>query len=346
MAAIGILAGCQTMQPNPMGMTRVMPKPGEILKVDQFILLADVTGSTGECGIFGQEKELVKSFVQGMPDMKYEMGFTSFAGVPRSEWLHVPLCCGNLNNLGGCATNLQFLGSLTPLERAVKVVGKEFECKEGEAALLIFSDGRRYPRQRVLDACKAIKEAHKGNLCIYTVNVGYSGYGKQLLTDMADATGCGHAWQVSDVNNPAGMEAMIREIFFKAGAPAVVAPAEKPKAQRTAILLNNVLFDFDKSVLKPEGKVEVDKLVAEMKKHPGDKVLIEGHTCNIGTPEYNMGLSQRRADSVKAYMLEHGVEAGRLATQAFGLTKPAVPNTDEANRKLNRRAEFKITLGD
>ena len=124
-----------------------------------------------------------------------------------------------------------------------------------------------------------------------------------------------------------------------------VKPAPAPKAQRTAIILNNVLFDFDKSILKPEGKVEVDKLVAEMKKHATDTVLIEGHTCDIGTDEYNMGLGQRRADSVKAYMLQSGIDAGRVSTKSFGETKPAVPNTSEANRKLNRRAEFKITLG-
>jgi outer membrane protein OmpA-like peptidoglycan-associated protein len=124
------------------------------------------------------------------------------------------------------------------------------------------------------------------------------------------------------------------------------APKEAPKAQRTAVVLNNVLFDFDKSDLKPAGKTEVDKLAGEMKAHPGDKVVVEGHTCDLGTPDYNMALSQRRASSVKAYLLQQGVDASRVSTQALGLTRPAVPNTSEENRKLNRRAEFKITLGD
>lgn len=128
--------------------------------------------------------------------------------------------------------------------------------------------------------------------------------------------------------------------------PPPTPPPAPPKVERTAIILNNVLFDFDKSILKPEGKVEVDKLVAEMKAHAGDKVLIEGHTCDIGTDEYNMGLGQRRADSVKAYMVESGVATARIEAKSFGETKPAVPNNSEANRKLNRRAEFKITLGE
>ena len=123
-------------------------------------------------------------------------------------------------------------------------------------------------------------------------------------------------------------------------------PPETPPAlpERTAIILNNVLFDFDKAVLKAEGKAEVDKLVAEMKKFPGDVVLIEGHTCNIGSHEYNMGLGQRRADAVKKYMIENGIEEARIQTQSFSYDRPAVPNDSAANRKLNRRAEFKITL--
>ncbi|HDP35658.1 MAG TPA: OmpA family protein, partial [Candidatus Hydrogenedentes bacterium] len=110
--------------------------------------------------------------------------------------------------------------------------------------------------------------------------------------------------------------------------------------------LNNVLFDFDKAVLKPEGKAEVDKLIAEMKKHAKDTVVIEGHTCNVGPADYNMGLGQRRADAVKKYMVENGIDSGRIETVSYGLTLPAVSNDTPANRKLNRRAEFKITVVD
>ncbi|GMU94099.1 MAG: hypothetical protein AMXMBFR4_31570 [Candidatus Hydrogenedentota bacterium] len=118
----------------------------------------------------------------------------------------------------------------------------------------------------------------------------------------------------------------------------------QPKPERTKPIFNNVLFDFDKAVLKPEGKAEVDKVIAEMKAHPGDTVLIEGHTCDIGTDEYNMGLGQRRADAVRKYMVENGIAEGRITTKSFGESQPAVPNDGPANRKLNRRAEFEITI--
>ena len=119
---------------------------------------------------------------------------------------------------------------------------------------------------------------------------------------------------------------------------------EQPKVVRTAVVLNSVLFDFDKAVLKPEGKVEVDKLVAELKKYGKDTVVVEGHTCNVGADAYNMGLGQRRADSVKKYMVEQGIDAGRIQTVSFGESKPAVPNDSAANRKLNRRVVFRQTV--
>ncbi len=122
-------------------------------------------------------------------------------------------------------------------------------------------------------------------------------------------------------------------------------PDTKPAVVRTPIILNNVLFDFDKAVLKPEGKVEVDKLVAEMKKFDKDTVVIEGHTCDIGAEAYNMGLGQRRADAVKKYMVESGIADARVQTVSLGETTPAVPNDSAANRKLNRRTVFKVTLG-
>jgi len=119
-----------------------------------------------------------------------------------------------------------------------------------------------------------------------------------------------------------------------------------PKQIHTVPMYAAVLFDFDKAVLKPEGKAEVDKVVANMKQYGKDTLVIEGHTCNVGEEAYNMGLGQRRADAVKKYMVDSGIAEARITTKSFGETQPAVANDTPANRKLNRRAVFVTTIVD
>jgi len=147
-----------------------------------------------------------------------------------------------------------------------------------------------------------------------------------------------------------GNRGIVYSAWEKPVPPAPPAPTPPPPAppvqKRTAPVFNHVLFDFDKAVLKPEGKAIVDEVIAYLKKYPQDKVTIEGHCCNIGTEEYNMGLGQRRADAVKKYMVENGIDPSRITTISYGESRPAVPNDTPQNRKLNRRAVFVITIGD
>lgn len=125
------------------------------------------------------------------------------------------------------------------------------------------------------------------------------------------------------------------------------APVLEPvKAARTIPVLNNVLFDFDKNVLKPEGKAATDQVSGHLKQFGNDTVLIEGHTCSVGDDAYNMGLGQRRADAVDSYLVSTGIDAGRTSTKSFGETSPAVANDTPENRKLNRRAVFQISIVD
>lgn len=123
-------------------------------------------------------------------------------------------------------------------------------------------------------------------------------------------------------------------------------PEEEPKVTRDIPVFNNVLFDFDKATLKPEGKAEVDKVISELKDYPDDTVTIEGHTCDIGSESYNMGLGQRRANAVRDYMVQNGIDPNRIETVSYGESDPAVANTGPANRKLNRRAVFEYHMGD
>ncbi len=102
----------------------------------------------------------------------------------------------------------------------------------------------------------------------------------------------------------------------------------------------NVYFDFDKSFLRDEGKAKLDELVEDIDGSKEYEIEVGGHTDSIGTERYNMGLSQRRAESVVKYLLSKGVSNAYISSNYYGETKPAVPNTSRANRQLNRRVEF------
>jgi OOP family OmpA-OmpF porin len=101
-----------------------------------------------------------------------------------------------------------------------------------------------------------------------------------------------------------------------------------------------VMYDFNSATIKSEAYPMLDEAVLILKENPEMKVEIDGHTDNKGSAAYNMTLSERRAKSVKKYFVDQGVEAERLTTKGFGLTKPAVSNDTKEGRAKNRRVEL------
>lgn len=109
------------------------------------------------------------------------------------------------------------------------------------------------------------------------------------------------------------------------------------------IVINNIYYDFDKAILKPESKVELDKLVVVLKENPNLKVEISSHTDNRGNAAYNMDLSQRRAQSVVDFLVDHGVKKDRLIAKGYGKMRPIIKEAKtEDDHALNRRTSFTI----
>ncbi len=108
------------------------------------------------------------------------------------------------------------------------------------------------------------------------------------------------------------------------------------------ITLDNVYFDFGKSEVKTESYSELDKIVRLMSENTGIKIEIDAHTDNVGSDDYNLKLSQARAESVLNYLVSNGIYLGRLTAKGFGSSKPIADNNTEQGRQKNRRVEFKI----
>jgi peptidoglycan-associated lipoprotein len=106
----------------------------------------------------------------------------------------------------------------------------------------------------------------------------------------------------------------------------------------------DVYFDFDRYSLRPEATRVLDEAIAALKENTTLRVEIEGHTCSIGTAEYNLALGDRRANAVKDYLVSRGVTTDRLRTVSYGEEKPKYDNSREETRRLNRRAALVVNL--
>lgn len=116
-------------------------------------------------------------------------------------------------------------------------------------------------------------------------------------------------------------------------------PAPAPPPEKICMTLN-VEFDFDKADVKSKYHGVLEKVAEFMKQYPQTTTVIEGHTDNRGKYEYNIRLSERRAESVKNYLVEKfGIEASRLSTKGYGYTKPVATNATAAGRQKNRRID-------
>lgn len=121
---------------------------------------------------------------------------------------------------------------------------------------------------------------------------------------------------------------------------------EAPKVNETFVI-NNLYYDYDKAVLKPESYPALDDLVALLNKYPAMSIEIGAHTDSKGTDAYNQKLSEARAQSVVKYLVEKGVDPARLTAKGYGETMPVEPNEvdgkdNPAGREKNRRTEFKV----
>ena len=131
-------------------------------------------------------------------------------------------------------------------------------------------------------------------------------------------------------------------------APPAAAPAPAPAPAPVAPVSEKVtfaadaFFDFDKSVLKPEGKAKLDDLVGKMGAINLEVIIAVGHTDGVGSDAYNQKLSVRRSEAVKAYLTSKGVEKNRVYTEGKGEKQPVADNKTTEGRAKNRRVEIEV----
>ena len=142
---------------------------------------------------------------------------------------------------------------------------------------------------------------------------------------------------------PAMAEAPAPEVALAPSAPPPVpAPVAQTPASEKVTFASDALFDFDKSVIKPEGRTRLDELTTRQRGVAVEAIIATGHTDSVGGERYNDRLSLRRAEAVKAYLLSLGAEATRIFVEGKGEKQPVANNATAEGRTQNRRVEIEL----
>ena len=204
--------------------------------------------------------------------------------------------------------------------------------QEGPTAIIIVSDFKWSDPDGVKAAVADLKAQHGNAVCLHTVKVGYDTTGDALISSLNDAAGCDSAVAAGDIASGAAMSAYV--------ANTLMAPLQYEKHTVSA----TTLFDFNKAILKEQGKAELQNLGAKIRSQGmsvGDIDVI-GHTDNVGSQSYNQELSVRRATAVRDYLVSEGVNASIIDVMGRGMSEPVASNDTDAGRAENRRVEVHV----
>lgn len=176
----------------------------------------------------------------------------------------------------------------------------------------------------------------------------------QLVWKTADQSLC---WRDANWTPATAAQGCDGAIMAKAAAPAPApapaaapapapapkpVPAPQPPAATKVTYAADAFFDFDKSVLKPEGRAKLDDLAGKIKGINLEVIIAVGHTDSVGSDAYNQRLSVRRSEAVKAYLVTKGIERNRVYTEGKGEKQPVADNKTAEGRAKNRRVEIEV----
>ena len=368
-----LLAACATTKPlapfSAVDLNPMLTSGDYVLKANNFMVILDKSGSMGDM-YKGKQKldcarDLASAFNHTVPNANITGALRMFGRKANMSPVMTELLWGpaaldkaafdaGLNNVG-------FSVGDSPLNLALDAAGKDFASAQGNIALVVFTDANKEVMN--YDAVKKsvmnLKSQFGDRICIYPVLIGDDKEAAKFLAQVAEDGKCGFMVKGEDVASSKGMADFVANVFLmKAPVVEVVCVDEDgdticaeldkcpgtPKGAKVnkfgCWVLANVHFDFDVSIIKPEHYRFLDEVAEVFNMNPSLKAQVQGNTDNIGTEKYNMGLSLRRAKSVKAYLVNKGVAADRMSIRGFGFSRPVATNDTDEGRALNRRVEL------
>lgn len=301
-----------------------------VKKVDGFDVLVDLSGSMDQVQA---EKDFLQKMNQMVPELGYQgamrfFGFTSLITGPDSySKLEYGVKEYNTEDFGKAIDKVSRFYGITPLGHAMTASGAEFEQMGERKALLIVSDFERSVDfgQPVIEA-KKLAEKFGPKFCVYPVFFGQSEEAAATAMAVAKAAGCGVVFNGREcLENDAAMEELVTTVFA---------------ANIVVKITLNIEFDTNKDTIRPVYHDKIAKVAEVLQKAPGMHAVLEGHTDSTGSEQYNQKLSQRRAESVRQYLIEKfNIDGSRIKAVGYGESRPVADNKTEEGKQANRRVE-------
>ena len=343
MLSLGLLAACSNTpytpvasQIDPVDVTTYAPK------VDSFVILLDTSSTMGEEDQdrpkIQTAQDLIATFNSAVPALDFEAGLVTFGGAS-GHWLGSGMASDvygmssfRADELAQALNSINGAGGTTPMSEGVDAATQLLAAESRPTAVIIVSDFQWIDESAVEASVAQIKSQHGKNLCLHTIKIGNNTTGDALISRITNVDGCDSAVNATDIASGTAMSTYVEDTLL--------APLQYEKHTVSA----TALFDFDKAILKEQGKAELHnlgELIKSQGRSVGDIDII-GHTDSKGSEEYNQGLSVRRALAVKNYLVSESIDASIIDASGKGESEPVASNDTEEGRARNRRVEVHV----
>ena len=317
----------------------------EIIKTaDNFIVLFDSSSSMKEpfqdTGLttLDAAKKLLKDRNEILPDLGYNAGlylFTPFKPIYMMQKYDRDKFAAAIDQLPAQASGA------TLMQQGLLKLDGVLSGLSGRTVVFLFTDGSysQMPGSRKpVEIAK--KLADKYNVCFYVISTAKGNLEKDVLKAVASINECSRVVPFDQV---------YEKPVYLAGALFIIETKIEEFLTTTYrladIKIDNILFDFNSAQVRSEYNDELTILGEFLKNNPGTYVVVTGFTDNAGSPEYNLGLARRRAESIEAYLVDKfNVSVGQIVTQWYGVNNPVAGNDTSDGRRQNRRVEA-IVMG-
>ncbi len=345
-------------------------KSGEYQKkVDAFMVIFDASSSMSnsynEERKFDQGKMVAHNLNQTIPPLDIQSGIRAFGPSIYSLRKGSPplyeMTDYSRQGFAEAMAKLTINGGVTPLPQAFDRASTDISNTKGSIAAILISDAEDVGSASV-DAARSMKDVYGDRLCIYPILIGNSPGSREIMNEIAAVGECGFATDYNTLNSPDGMATFVKKVFIQEGSvrdgdgdgdgvldsvdhcpgtPAGVKVDQEGcplPITKTQVIELQVEFDFDKSLVRSKYHQELENFANFMQSFPNLTVTLEGHTDSVGSKDYNVKLSQQRAERVKKYLeVYFEIAPSRINIVGYGLAKPIASNATDSGRQQNRR---------